>query len=80
LALLGVGNPEFKKHFRVRAFRVVNNGDLVTTVPPTGFLSMSGNSGTLIVKARCVKIAGGVKCGPMAFEVKYKMLWILSNT
>jgi hypothetical protein len=37
-----VGNPEFKKHFRVRAFRVVNNGDLVTTVPPTGFYEHVG--------------------------------------
>lgn len=37
-----VGNTEFKKHFQVRAFRIVNNADLVTAVPPPGFYEHVG--------------------------------------
>ena len=37
-----VGNGEFTKHFRENAFRIVNNSDIVSTVPPPGFYDHVG--------------------------------------
>jgi triacylglycerol lipase len=72
-----VGDEVFKRDFHVNAYRVVNNSDIVATIPPEGFYQHVGELKYIDSKGRLHDNPGG--CGIPADGIQGKISGLLDS-